>query len=185
MKGTDLKRGSVIIYNKQPYRVAEVRHHTPGNLKAMIQTKLRNLLNGTNTEHRFGPAEVVEEADVISFDATYLYSDQEGYHFMNVETYEQLALTKEHLGDNAYFLQDEMRVQITTFNGEPIGVVPPQTVVLTIAETDPGLRNATATNSPKPAKTDTGYNLNVPQFVQVGDKIIVNTEEGKYLSRAD
>jgi elongation factor P len=186
MKATELRRGSVIVYNNAPYRVIEQRHHTPGNLKAMIQTKLRNLLTGNQTDHRFGPAENVEIADVLSFVATYLYNDMEGYHFMNVESYEQIALSKEQLGENAYYLQEEMQVEITTYNGEPIDMVLPQTVTLTIAEADPELKKgSTATNSPKPAKTDTGLKLTVPQFVNVGDRVVVNTEEGKYLSRAE
>jgi elongation factor P len=185
MKASEIRKGTVIMYNKAPYRVMEFRHHTPGNLRAMVQTKLRNLLTGTQTETRFSSTEEIERADVLTFPATYLYADMDGYHFMNSESYDQLMLSAELLGDSVHYLQEEMKVEITTFNSEPIGVVLPSTVTLTIAETDPEMKGATATNSPKPAKTETGLSLMVPQFVKVGDRILVNTEEGKYLSRAD
>ncbi len=185
MKANDIRKGNVIIYNKAPFRVIDFHHHTPGNLRAMIQTKLRNLLSGTQTEVRFSATEEIELADVLTFPATYIYNDNEGYHFMNIETYEQMALSKEALGDTIYYLQDEMKVDIMTYNGEPITVTPPQTVVLTIEDTEPAINGATATNSPKPAKTTTGLSLTVPQFVKIGERIVVNTEEGKYLSRAD
>ena len=185
MKANDIRRGRVIIYNKAPYRVMDFHHHTPGNLRAMVQTKLRNLLSGSQTEVRFSATEEIEEADVVTFPATYIYNDNEGFHFMNTETFEQFALSKELLGDTAFYLQDEMKVDIMTYNGEPISVTPPQTVVLTVEETEPEIKGATATNSPKPAKTNTGLTLTVPQFVKIGDKIVVNTEEGKYLSRAE
>lgn len=185
MKASDLRRGSIIIHNKQPYAVIDFHHHTPGNLRAMVQTKLRNLLSGSQTEVRFSSVEDVEEADVVSYAATYLYSDVDGYHFMNSENYEAIALSKNLLADSIYYLQDEMKVDITYYNGEPIAVKLPQTVTLTIVETEPEVRGGTASNSPKPAKTDTGLSLMVPQFVKEGDKVVVNTEEGKYLSRAD
>lgn len=185
MKASEIRKGVIIIYNKSPYKVIDFHHHTPGNLRAMVQTKMRNLLTGSQTEVRFSSTEEVERADVMTFAASYMYSDADGYHFMQSETYEQLALSKELLGDTIHYLQDEMKVDITTYNGEPISIELPQTVILTVAETDPEMKGATATNSPKPAKTDTGLSLNVPQFVKVGDRIVVNTQEGKYLSRAD
>ncbi|MCB0338271.1 MAG: elongation factor P [Bdellovibrionales bacterium] len=185
MKASDVRRGTIILYNGIPHRVMDFHHHTPGNLRAKVQTKLRNLLNGNQTEVRFGSTEDVEQADVRTYSATYLYNDADGYHFMNDESYEQVALSTDVLGDGIHYLQDQMKVEVTTFEGNPIGVNLPQTVVLTIAETEPEMRGATASASPKPAITDTGLSLTVPQFVKVGDKIVVNTSEGKYLSRSD
>jgi elongation factor P len=185
MKANSLRRGNVIMFNGAPHRVMDFHHHTPGNLRAMVQTKLRNLLNGNQTETRFVSTEEIEEADVLASRATFLYSDQEGFHFMNSETYEQFTLDAETLGDGRYYLQDQMDVDVTFYNGNPIGVAVPQSVVLTIAETEPELRGATASNSPKPAKTDTGLSLTVPPFIKVGDRIVVNTEEGTYLKRAE
>lgn len=185
MKASSLRKGNVIIYNGTPYKVLEHHHHTPGNLRAMVQTKLRNILNGTQTEVRFSSTEDIREADVMSFKATYLYNDADGYHFMNAESYEQLALNAEVLGDGRYFLQDNMEVEITLYNSDPIGIQLPSTVILTIAETTPDLKGATATNAPKPATTNTGLTLSVPSFVKVGDRIVVNTDESKYLGRSD
>jgi elongation factor P len=185
MKASSIRRGTVIMYNGNPHRVMEFHHHTPGNLRAMVQTKLRNLISGTQTEVRFSSTEELEEADVHTGSATYLYSDSAGYHFMNSESYEEVSLSAEMLGDSIQYLQDQMEVEITTFNGESIGVNLPETVVLTITETEPELRGATASNSPKPAKTNTGLTLTVPAFIKIGEKVIVRTEDGKYVSRAD
>lgn len=173
------------MHNGQPHRVMDFRHHTPGNLRAMVQTKLRNLLSGNQTEVRYSSTENIEEADVHVFPATYLYSDATGYHFMNTDSYEEVNVSADALGDAVYYLQDEMKVDITTYEGTPIGVNLPSTVTLTIAETEPEVRGATASNSPKPAKTNTGLAITVPPFVKVGDRVVVNTVEGKYLSRAD
>jgi elongation factor P len=185
MKANDIRRGVVIMYNKVPHRVMEFHHHTPGNLRAMVQTKLRNLLSGNQTEVRFSSTEEVQDADVTTAPATYLYSDSAGYHFMNSETYEEVAMGADMLGDGVYYLQDQMNVELTFYNGDVIGINLPQTVVLTIAETQPEFKGATASNSPKPAKTTTGLQLTVPTFIKNGDKIVVNTEEAKYLSRAE
>ena len=127
------------------------------------------MLNGTQTDQRFNSTEEVETADVFYYKATYLYNDADGYHFMNSDTYEQAALTEEVLGDAIYYLQDQMLVTITTFNDDPIGIELPVTVILTVVETEPELKGATASNSPKPAKTDTGLTLSVPPFVKEGE----------------
>lgn len=185
MKASSIRKGVVLMYNNAPYRVIDFHHHTPGNLRAMVQTKLRNILNGTQTEVRFSSTEDVPEADVMLLEATFLYQDMEGYNFMYTENYEQFSMTSEQLGDTAYYLKEQMSVQVTTYEGNPIGINLPPTVVLTIAETQPELKGATASNSPKPAKTDTGLSLNVPAFIAVGEKIVVRTEDGAYVSRAD
>lgn len=185
MKASNVRKGSVIMYNGQPHRIMDFRHHTPGNLRAMVQTKMRNLLSGNQTEVRFSSTEELEEANVNTAVATYLYSDLEGYHFMYTESYEEILLDADAMGDARYYVQDQMQVEITTFDGSPIGVNLPASVVLTVVETQPEVRGATASNSPKPATTDTGLTLSVPPFVKIGDRIVVNTSEGKYLSRAD
>ena len=185
MKANDIRKGLVIMHNNQPHRVMEFNHHTPGNLRAMVQTKLRNLLSGNQTEVRYSSTETIVEADVTVFAATYLYADGSGYHFMNTDSYEEVTVSPAALGEASYYLQDEMKVDITTYEGDPIGVSLPSTVTLTIVETEPELKGSTASNSPKPAKTNTGLALTVPPFVKVGDRVLVNTDEGKYLSRAD
>ena len=185
MKANDIRRGTVLMYNNVPHRVMEFTHHTPGNLRAKVQTKLRNLLNGHQTEVRFSSTEEITEADVVTKKATYLYSDSDGHNFMTVDTFEQFALTDELLGDDKFFIQEQMEVDVTLFEGNPISIKTPQTVVLTVVETEPEIKGSTASSSPKPAKTDTGLTLNVPPFIMDGDKILVNTDERTYISRAN
>jgi elongation factor P len=186
MKASAIRRGSVVMHNKVPHRVIDFHHHTPGNLRAMVQTKLRNLLSGTQTEHRFSSTEEVEEADVMTLSATYLYADGDEYHFMYTDSYEQFSITREAVGESIYFLQEQMGVQVTTFESQPIGIELPTSVILTVADTAPELKGATASNSPKPAKTDTGLSVTVPAFVVIGDRIEVSTNDGgKYLRRVD
>jgi elongation factor P len=184
MKAKDVRRGTVLKFKNSLYSVMDFHHHTPGNLRAMVQMKLRNLFNGTQTEHRFSSTEDIETADVFNQAATFLYGDQNGYHFMNSESYEEVTISEELIGGGKYYLQEGMQVQLSMYEENPIGIQLPQTVVLEIVETDPGMKNATATNSPKPARTDTGLQLTVPQFVNIGDKVIINTETGEYQSRA-
>ncbi len=185
MKAKDIRKGRVIMYNGAPHSVMDFQHRTPGNLRAFVQAKLRNLLTGMQTETRFSSTEELDLADVYAYKATYLYQDATGYHFMNTESYEQITLQPEMIGDANYYLFDGMEVQISTFNEAPISVQLPKTVVLTIADCPPEMRGATASNSPKPATTDTGLTVSVPPFLKIGDKIVVDTEEGAYLSRAD
>jgi elongation factor P len=185
MKGNDIRKGVVLMYNGAPHKVIEFQHSTPGNLRARVQTKLRNMLSGSQTEVRFSATEEIEVADVFTVAATYLYSDISGYHFMNSENYEQVTFDEETLGEAKYFLQDGMAVQITLFQEQPIGIQLPMTVTLTVVETEPAIKGATATNSPKPAKTETGLTVSVPPFVKEGDRIIVNTSESTYVSRAE
>jgi elongation factor P len=184
MKAKDVRRGTVIVLKNNLYSVMDFHHHTPGNLRAMVHMKLRNLSTGTQMEQRFSSTEEIDTADVFNQTATFLYSDANGYHFMNSETYEQVSITPEMIGDGRYYVQEGMQVQLSMYEENPIGIQLPQTVTLTIAETEPGLKGATQTNSPKPAKTETGLQLNVPQFVNIGDKVIINTETGEYQSRA-
>jgi elongation factor P len=185
MKAKDIRRGNVIIYRDAPHRVLDFHHHTPGNLRALVQTKLRNLINGMQTEARFSSIEDLQLADIYAFQASYLYRDSSGYHFMNSETYEETIISEAVMGENAYYLHDGMVVEVVLYNGNAIGITPPKTVVLTVADTTPELRGATASNSPKPATTDTGLVISVPQFVKVGDRVSVDTETAQYLSRAD
>ncbi len=185
MKAKDVRKGTVIIYRDAPYRVLDFHHHTPGNLRAMVQTKLRNVLTGLQTEVRFSSTEDLPTADVYSFQASYLYRDTLGFHFMNSETYEQICLSEALVGDGVYFLHDGMLVEVSTYNEQPIGIQLPKTVTLSIADTAPEMKGATASNSPKPATTDTGLVISVPPFVKVGDRVLVDTETSSYLSRAD
>ena len=184
MKAKDVRKGVVILFKNNLCRVMDFHHHTPGNLRAMVHMKLRNLMTGSQVEHRFSSTEDIDTADVFLQPATFLYADSNGFHFMNSETYEEVAITDEMIGDGRYYIQEGMQVQLSMYEENPIGIQLPQTVTLTIADTEPGLKGATASNSPKPAKTDTGLQLTVPPFVNIGDQVVVNTESGEYLSRA-
>lgn len=185
MKAKDIRKGKIVLYKDAPHVVMDFQHRTPGNLRAFVQAKLRNLINGVQTETRFSSTEDLTLAEVYTFDASYMYHDGSGYHFMNSESYEEVVLSDELIADNKFFLMENMNVQINTYNEAPIAVSLPKTVVLTIEETQPEMRGATASNSPKPATTNTGLVLAVPPFLKPGDRIVVDTEESVYLSRAD
>ncbi len=185
MKAKDIRKGKVIMHKDAPHSVMDFTHRTPGNLRAFVQAKLRNLVTGSQTETRFSSTEDIQLADVYSFDASYLYSDAAGHHFMNSESYEEVVLGDELVGDNKFYLIDGLVVSVNTFEENPISLTIPKTVTLTIADTPPEMRGATASNSPKPAKTDTGLAISVPPFCKIGDRVIIDTEEGVYLSRAD
>jgi elongation factor P len=185
MRANNLRRGMIVIHNKAPFKIMDFTHVTPGKGQAVVQTKLRNLMTGTQTELRYGATEDVEIADVYTTKATYMYQDADGFHFMDTQSYEQLGLGLDIVDDSRFYLQEGMEVTVTRFNDAPIAIELPQTVVLTVTETDPELKGATATNSPKPAICDTGLQISVPPFVKIGDRILINTTEGKYLSRSE
>jgi len=185
MKAKDIRKGAIILFKNSPHRVMEFEHRTPGNLRAFVQATLRNLLTGSQAETRFSSTEDIPEADVYNFKANFTYADGGSYYFMNASNYEEVVISGDLLGDGKYYLQDGMSVEVLVYNNEPVGVTLPKSVVLTVVDTEPELRGATASNSPKPAKTDTGLQLSVPTFIKIGEKIVVDTTEGKYLSRAD
>lgn len=185
MKAKDIRRGAIVLYKDAPHRVLSFEHRTPGNLRAFVQVTMRNLLSGAQSDTRFSSTEDIPEADVFTSRATFTYADGGTYFFMNTSNYEEVPISGELLGDGKFYLQDGMEVDILSYNNEPIGITLPKTVVLTVSETEPELRGATASNSPKPATTDTGLTLSVPPFIKVGERIVVDTEEGRYISRAD
>jgi elongation factor P len=181
---TQMRPGMVIKHNNDLHSVFKVEHRTPGNLRAFIQAKLRNLRTGAMFEHRFRSGDAIDKVTVDEIKMEYLYSDGEAYHFMNTESYEQLALNADTLGDAVDYLTPNIQIQVEFFDGKPVGVELPQTVDLTVVETEPGLKSATASSVTKPAKTETGLVVQVPPFINEGEKIRVDTAEGAYLSRA-
>lgn len=184
IQATQIRRGMTIIYNGVPHKVIDFHHHTPGNLRAMVQTKLRNLKTGASTEHRFRSTESVERAILEEHEMTYLYNDGSTYHFMNTETYEQIALDAEALGDAVGYLLPETVIRVEFYEGHPIGIELPPVVELAIIETEPELKGATISNVGKPAKLETGITIQVPPFIKQGERIRVNTEDGSYIERA-
>lgn len=185
MKAKDIRKGNIVLFNGVPCRIMEFHHHTPGNLRALVQLRMRNLLTGSQVETKVASTDDLPEADVFTYDATFMYGDADGFHFMHSETYDQIAITTELMGDGKYYLQDGMKIMVMTFNGEPIGVQLPKSVVLVVSETEPEVKGGTVSNTGKPATTNTGLTLQVPAFIKQGEKIEVSTETGEFLGRAN
>lgn len=184
MPATQIRRGNVILFNGDPHRVIDFHHHTPGNLRAMVQTKMRNLRTGTTVEHRFRAADTVEKATLSTQELQYLYSDGHHYHFMNNQTYEMLELDEEALGDAAQWLTPNMVILAEFYEGKPIGIELPSSLTLRIVETEPVMAGATKTAMTKPAKLENGVTVQVPAFISEGELVRVDPTEGKYLERA-
>ena len=181
---TQIRRGMVIVFQGEPCRVVEFRHHTPGNLRAMIQTKLRSLRSGSSFEHRFRSVDTIERAALEQHEMEYLYSDGSHHHFMNTENYEQVALSDDELGDSAPWLSPGLKIQAEFYEGSPIGIDMPPSVELTVTQTEPSLKGATVSNVNKPATLENGVTITVPPFVNEGDRIRVDPNEGRYIERA-
>ena len=181
---TQMRPGMLIKHNDQLHVVFKVEHRTPGNLRAFIQAKLRNLRTGAMFEHRFRSPDPIEKITVDEVDMQFLYSDGDSYYFMDTANYEQTYLTKEILGDAVEYLIPNLEIKVEFFDGKAVGIELPQTVILTVVETEPGLKSATASSVTKAARTETGLVVQVPPFINEGEKIKVDTAEGAYLSRA-
>jgi len=181
---TQIRRGMVIVFEGEPCRVVEFRHHTPGNLRAMVQAKLKNLRTGSSFEHRFRAADSIDPASMETHDLEFLYQGGDTYHFMNTENYDQLEMDEEMLGDNAQWMQPGMKIQAEYYDGRPVGIKLPNSLVLEVVDTAPVMKTATKTASNKPAKLENGVTINVPEFVGTGDKVKVNPSTGEYQERA-
>jgi elongation factor P len=184
ISATQLRPGMVIKFNNDLFSIFSVVHRTPGNLRGFVQAKMRNLRSGSMSEHRFSSEDRVERAVLDEHEMEYLYDDGEYYYFMNTENFEQMHLTKETLGDAVQYLVPQLKVHVEFYEGKPMSVELPATVDLTIVETEPGLKGATVSNVTKPAKLETGLVVQVPPFINQGEKIRVNTAEGTYQERA-
>jgi elongation factor P len=183
MTAKEIRRGMVILYSGTPHRVLDCQHRTPGNLRAFVQAKIRNVVTGLSTEVRFSSTEAVERVTLEQAEMEYLYRDGTTHHFMNTENYEQIEMDDEALGDSVNYLVPGCKISVESYEGRPIGVELPQVVELAVVETPPEMKGATASNSPKPAKLETGLTVQVPPFVKEGDKVRVDTESGAYLER--
>jgi len=173
----------VILFDGALCKVIDFRHHTPGNLRAMVQTKLRNLRTGSSFEHRFRSADTIERASLEQHEMEYLYSDGSQHHFMNTENYEQTALNDEDLGDMAQWMTPGLRIQAEFYEGAPIGVTLPPSLELTVIRTEPTMKGATISNVNKPATLENGSTISVPPFINEGDRIRVDPAEGRYIER--
>ena len=178
-----IRKGNVILYKGDPHRVLEYQHRTPGKGAAIVRLRLRNLKSGASYEVRFNSQESVQRATLEQHQMEYLYTDGTLYHFMNIRTYEQIALDDEALGNFRNYLKEGQQIEVEFYEGDPIGIEIPPVVELKIVETEPELKGATASNSPKPATLETGVVIQVPPFISVGEVVRVDPQEGRYLER--
>ena len=174
----------LIKFNGELMSVHRMEHRTPGNLRGFVRAWLRNMRTGAMFENRFSSEDQVERVTMDTQDMEYLYEDGDHFHFMNSETYEQTAISREQLGDQVNYLMPNTKVVVQFYEGSPFSVDLPQTMDLKVAETEPAIKGATVTNVNKPAKLETGLVVQVPPFIKEGEVIRVNTDDGSYVSRA-
>jgi elongation factor P len=184
IQATQLRVGMVLEYNKDLWRVMTVTHITPGNWRGMVQTKLRNIKTGSQTENRFRSEDRVERVILSQVKMQFLYQDGDDYHFMNTETYDQITIPKDLIEDVAGFLTPNLEVEVEFHETTPLNLTLPKTITLKVVETDPGLKSAAVTNTLKPATLESGMVIQVPHFVAAGDTITINTETKEYVSRS-
>ncbi|MEX0804920.1 MAG: elongation factor P [Candidatus Binatia bacterium] len=183
ISATQLRPGMIIIHDKNLYRVTAVHHLTPGNKRGFMQTKMKSLRTGVGTEYKFRSEDRVDQAILQTRQMQYLYAEGDLHTFMDTENYEQMTLSAEDIGDLLPFLLPNHLVEVELYEDKPVGISPPSTVDLEVVDTEPSMKGATASASYKPAKLETGVTIQVPPFVQIGDKVRVDPAEGTYLER--
>ena len=184
IQATQLKRGMVIKHEGELFRVLETQHKTPGNLRGFVQAKMRNLRSGSQVEHRFRSVDMAERAILDESEMEFLYQDGDMYHFMNNETFEQIGLSDEVLGDAVGYLIPNIKLKVEVYEGRPVGIELPLTVEMKVVETEPAIKGASVSNVGKPAKMETGLVVNVPAFINEGDLIRIDTATNAYIERA-
>lgn len=184
IQATRMKKGMLIKIGEDLYRVLELQHVTPGNLRGFVRVKFRNVRTGTLSDQKLRSEDSVQRAVLDERAMQYLYRDGESFHFMDTDTYEQLHISEEALGDAVNYIVPDAVINVEFYGAEPVGIELPVTVDLTVEETAPGIKGATASAQVKPARLETGLVVQVPPFVNTGDKVRVSTETGEYLSRA-
>ncbi len=184
MKANDIRKGNVIYHEGKPHLVMDFTHRTPGNLRAFVQVRLRNLASGNSIDHRFSATEIVEEARLDTKAMQVLYADANGVHVMDAQTYEQFTLDNEIVGDDAAWMQPEMTFDAVWLEGKPISFTLPNSMILEVVETAPVMKTATKNASSKPAVLSNGVTVQVPEFVEAGEMVRVNPRERAYIERA-
>ena len=179
----DFRNGTTFEMDGNVYRVVEFQHVKPGKGSAFVRTKIRNVITGSVLEKTFNPSEKFPAAEIEKKEMQYLYEDGGLYYFMDNETYEQIPLNSEQLGDSLKFLKENMNVKVLSYKGKVFSIEPPIFVELEVTYTEPGFAGNTATTSGKPATLENGYQLNVPMFVNIGDVVRVDTRTGEYMER--
>ncbi len=184
MQATRLRKGMLIKVGEDLFRVLDLQHVTPGNLRGFVRVKLRNIRTGTLSDQKLRSEDEVDRATLDEKSMQYLYHDGSAYHFMDTDSYEQIALTEEVLGDAMNYMVAESVIEMEFYGSEPVGIELPQTVDLTVVSTTPAIKGATASAQLKPATLETDLVVQVPPFINEGDRVRVNTETGEYQSRA-
>ncbi len=184
IQATQLRPGMIIEFRGDLHSIFRTEHRTPGNKRGFVQARMRNLRTGAMIDHKFASTDFVERAFLEEREMEYLYEEGGNYYFMTTDTYEQFELSKEVLGDAMSYLVPNTTVAVEFYEGKPVNVKLPPSVDLEVVETEPGLKGATVSNVTKPAKLETGLVVQVPPFIQQGEKIRVSTADGTYLERA-
>jgi elongation factor P len=180
----DIKTGMTVIYEGQIYQVIEFLHVKPGKGAAFMKTKLRNLRTGSIIEKTFNSSIKLEKAIIEKKNMQFLYASGDTYNFMNMETYEQIELSKDQIGDEAIYLKESLNIDLTFYEGELLGVLLPDKIEYAIVHTEPAVKGNTTNNATKDAELETGLKVRVPLFIEEGEHILVSTKDGQYVSRA-
>ena len=184
IQATRMKKGMLIKVGANLFRVLELQHVTPGNLRGFVRVKFRNIRTGALADQKLRSEDTVDRATLDEREMQYLYKDGDSFHFMDTSSFEQLHIDAEALGDNVNYLIPDALIKVEFYGSEPVGIELPPTVDLVVEDTAPGIKGATASAQVKPARLETGLVVNVPPFVNTGDKVRINTETGEYFSRA-
>ena len=180
---TQIRVGHLILYNGKPYRVAQMVHRTPGNLRGFVQAKLVNIENGSNQEVRFSSEDKVEKASLDEHSLQFSYKAGDDFHFMNTESYEMVELTREVLGESAGYMTEGMMITANYWQGKVVGIEPPMFVELEVAETTPNIKGAAVQNTSKPAILSTGLEIKVPPYIEQGNRVKIDTRTGEFVER--
>lgn len=184
IQATRIRKGTIVKIGDDLFRVLDLQHVTPGNLRGFVRVKFRNIRSGTLSDQKLRSEDFVERATLDEREMQYMYSDGDSYYFMDTESYDQIHISSEALGESVNYLVPEMLIRVEFYGTEPVGIELPQTVDLLVQDTPPAIKGATASAQLKPATLETGLVVQVPPFVSTGDRIRVNTETGEYQSRA-
>jgi elongation factor P len=184
INATRLKKGMLVKIGEDLFRVLELQHVTPGNLRGFVRVKFRNIRNGNLSDQKLRSEDTMDRAVLDEREMQYLYKDGDSFHFMDTESFEQLHIDAEALADSVNYLIPDALIKVEFYGSEPVGIELPPTVDLVVEDTAPGIKGATASAQVKPARLETGLVVNVPPFVNTGDKVRVSTDTGEYLSRA-
>jgi len=184
MKASELKKGMIIKDGNDFFTVIEMEHRTPGNLRAIYQATLKNILTGKMLNKRYSPSDTVEKADLESKKVQFLYKDHSGFNFMDMDTYESIALDDDLVGFVKDYLKENQEAELLYYEHKPVSIEIPVSVALKIVESAPGAKGDTSVRAMKPAKLETGITINVPLFIDEGETVLVDTRTGQYLGRA-